>query len=194
MTKGLFTWTQDSKLINHCPGLSVASRTHDDLLFRSPGGTSIWIYTGRAVFHGIIFQYVSNFSKWFLSFLNHLRLLPGAEAKINCSYSEALLFVWLRACSHEPRTVNSSIIAPGQVLPLVHMMICCPGARGALPYESIQDVPFFHGIIFQHKFLNGVWKLIRNSETGYEYLFKNKRLLFSRTIGYCFTHYTPIVL
>ena len=40
-----------------------------------------------------------------------------------------------------------------------------------------------------HKFLNGVWKLIRNSETGYDYLFKNNRLLFSRTIDYCF----PIV-
>ena len=36
----------------------------------------------------------------------------------------------------------------------------------------------FQGIIFQHKFLNGVRKLIRNSETGYDYLFKNKRLLF----------------
>ena len=33
-------------------------------------------------------------------------------------------------------------------------------------------------------------KLIRNSETGYDYLFTNKRILFSRTIGYCF----PIVL
>ena len=29
-----------------------------------------------------------------------------------------------------------------------------------------------------------------DSETGYEYLFKNNRLLFSRTINYCF----PIVL
>ena len=30
-----------------------------------------------------------------------LRLLPGVEAKINCSYSEALLFVWLKGCSPE---------------------------------------------------------------------------------------------
>ena len=37
----------------------------------------------------------------------------------------------LRACSHEPRTVNYSgiMIAPGQALPRVHMMICCPGQR-----------------------------------------------------------------
>ena len=27
--------------------------------------------------------------------------------------------------------------------------------------------------------------MVRNSETGYDYLFKNKRLLFLRTIGYC---------
>ena len=36
----------------------------------------------------------------------------------------------LRACSHEPGTVNypGVVIAPGQALPRVHMMICCPGA------------------------------------------------------------------
>ena len=36
----------------------------------------------------------------------------------------------LRACSHEPGTVNYpvAIIAQGQALPRVHMMICCPGA------------------------------------------------------------------
>ena len=36
----------------------------------------------------------------------------------------------VRACSHEPRTVNYPrvMIAPGQVLPHVHMMICCLGA------------------------------------------------------------------
>ena len=44
----------------------------------------------------------------------------------------------------------------------------------------------FQGIIFQHKFPNGIWKLIRNSETGYDYLFKNNRLLFPRTISHCF--------
>ena len=36
----------------------------------------------------------------------------------------------LRACSHEPGTVNypGVIIAPGQAPPHVHMMICWPGA------------------------------------------------------------------
>ena len=40
------------------------------------------------------------------------------------------LFMKLRACSHEPGTVNypGVMIAPGQALPRVHMMICCPGA------------------------------------------------------------------
>ena len=35
-----------------------------------------------------------------------------------------------RACSHEPGTVNypGEMIAPGQVLPRVHMIICCPEA------------------------------------------------------------------
>ena len=36
MTKVLFTWTQDSELPrgNHCLGLSVTSRSHNDLLSR----------------------------------------------------------------------------------------------------------------------------------------------------------------
>ena len=36
----------------------------------------------------------------------------------------------LRACSHEPGTVNypGVMIAPGQALPRVYMMICCPAA------------------------------------------------------------------
>ena len=36
---------------------------------------------------------------------------------------------FLRACSHEPGTVNypGVMIAPGQALPRVHMMVCCPG-------------------------------------------------------------------
>ena len=36
---------------------------------------------------------------------------------------------FLKACSHEPGTVNypGVMIAPGQALPRVHMMICCPG-------------------------------------------------------------------
>ena len=43
----------------------------------------------------------------------------------------------------------------------------------------------FQGITFQHKFLNRVWKLIRNSETGYDYLFKNNMLLFPLLLSYC---------
>ena len=39
----------------------------------------------------------------------------------------------LRACSHEPGTVNHPgvMIAPGQELPRVHMMIRCPGASSS---------------------------------------------------------------
>ena len=41
-----------------------------------------------------------------------------------------LVEIRLRACSHEPGTVNYPWVmtAPGQALPRVHMMICCPGA------------------------------------------------------------------
>ena len=37
---------------------------------------------------------------------------------------------YLRACSHEPGTVNypEVMIAPGQALPRIHKIICCPGA------------------------------------------------------------------
>ena len=52
--------------------------------------------------------------------------------KISYLSIESLIF-WisrLGACSHEPGTVNypGVMIAPGQALPRVHMMICCPGA------------------------------------------------------------------
>ena len=44
------------------------------------------------------------------------------KSSINC--------LILRACSHEPGTVNypGVMIAPGQASPRVDMMICCPGA------------------------------------------------------------------
>ena len=62
------------------------------------------------------------------------------------------------------------------------LRVCCvPQSRsdpgGALPYKPIRDVPFFRVSFFSI-----------NSETSYDYLFKNKRLLFSRTIGYCFPY------
>ena len=43
----------------------------------------------------------------------------------------------LRACSHEPGTVNypKVMIAPGQALPRVHMMICCA-------WETLPQVNF----------------------------------------------------
>ena len=47
-------------------------------------------------------------------------------------------FDWrLRACSHEPGTVNypGVMIAPGQASPRVHMMICCPGASSSISHR-----------------------------------------------------------
>ena len=45
-------------------------------------------------------------------------------------WSQPRFVLQIRACSHEPGTVNypGVMIAPGQASPRVHMMICCPGA------------------------------------------------------------------
>ena len=59
---------------------------------------------------------------------------------------------------------------------------CREDEASCIPYTGRA---VFQGFIFQHKFLNRVGKLIRNSETGYDYVFKYKRLLLSRTMGYC---------
>ena len=40
-----------------------------------------------------------------------------------------------RACSHEP----GAMIAPGQALPRVHMMICCPGST-SLPRGKFIEI------------------------------------------------------
>ena len=57
----------------------------------------------------------------------HLRLLDNS---VIISLKEGDTDTSLRACSHEPGIVNypEVMIAPGQALPRVHMMICCPGA------------------------------------------------------------------
>ena len=50
-TEGLFTWTRDSELPrgNGCPGASVTSRSHDDLLprvnFIAPGQVQRYLIT-----------------------------------------------------------------------------------------------------------------------------------------------------
>ena len=49
-----------------------------------------------------------------------------------CAFRHLLVILpyKLRACSHDPGTVNypGVMLSPGQALPRVHMMICCPGA------------------------------------------------------------------
>ena len=49
-----------------------------------------------------------------------------------------------------------------------------PG-EGGLPYAGRA---IFKGIIFQHKFLNWVLKLIRNSKPGYDYFQEEKIYVF----------------
>ena len=48
---------------------------------------------------------------------------------LDCELKSVSKVLSLKACSHEPGTVNypGVMIAPGQALPRVHMMICCPG-------------------------------------------------------------------
>ena len=68
--------------------------------------------------------------------------LKNPLGQVNLCFFSKLLYVTImkpeikliisavRACSHEPGTVNYPMvmIAPGQALPRVHMMICCTGA------------------------------------------------------------------
>ena len=62
----------------------------------------------------------------------------------------------LRACSHEPGAVNypGAMIAPGQALPRVHMMICCPGASSSKSdhYEFIGIPLVFTQIVTENDF------------------------------------------
>ena len=70
MTKGLFTWTQNSKLPqgNHCPGLSVTSRSHDDLLSRGNN----FISPGQAHRHLNSFSFCTNcYREWILNTFAH---------------------------------------------------------------------------------------------------------------------------
>ena len=64
---------------------------------------------------------------------NRLPISSGKDESESAPPSSSSL---LRACSHEPGTVNypGVMIAPGQALPRVHMMICCPGAM--LPWVN----------------------------------------------------------
>ena len=66
------------------------------------------------------------------SFQTLYTFLGGSEYQTsnNVGYPRNKHSSTLRACSHEPGTVNYPwvMIAPGQALPRVHTMICCPGA------------------------------------------------------------------
>ena len=63
---------------------------------------------------------------------------------------------WLRACSHEPGTVNypGVMVAPGKALPRVHRMICCPGASSSSSdhYEFILIPLVFAQIVTENEF------------------------------------------
>ena len=71
-------------------------------------------------------------------------------------YPFILLIKLFRACSHEPGTVNypGVMTAPGQALPRVHMMICCPGASSASSnhYEIIGIPLVFTQIVTENEF------------------------------------------
>ena len=86
----------------------------------------------------------------------------------------------LRACSHEPGTVNypGGMIAPGQALPRIHMMICCPGAT--LPWVNFIALGQVQGHLITSKLSEFVYflnKLLQRMNFKHVYLF----LLLSRT-------------
>ena len=86
----------------------------------------------------------------------------------------------LRACSHEPGTVNypGVMIAPGQALPRVHMMICCPGVT--LPRVNFIAPGQVEGHLITTKlseFLKFLHKLLQRMNFKHVYPF----LVFSGT-------------
>ena len=70
--------------------------------------------------------------------------------QVSSASSNLLYFNFLRACSHEPGTVNypGVMIAPGKALPRVHMMICSPGTTLPRASSSSSDHYDFTGIPF----------------------------------------------
>ena len=70
--------------------------------------------------------------KNFLGFVVHQSLFR-LDPPLKVDITSVIRDYSLRTCSHEPRTVNypGVMIAPGQALPRVHMMICCPGASSS---------------------------------------------------------------
>ena len=75
----------------------------------------------------------------------------------------------LRACSHEPGTVNypGVMIAPGQALPRIHMMICCPGVNFIAPGQVHRDLITTN----LSEFLQFLHKLLQRIDFKHVYLF-----------------------
>ena len=90
--------------------------------------------------------------------------LQGLSALLDAYWFE----VRIRACSHEPGTVNypGVIIAPGQALPRVHMMICCPGATS--PRVNLGQV---HSHLITTNFFSFLHKLLQRISLKNIYLF-----------------------
>ena len=118
-----------------CPGASVTSHSHDNLLS--------WGNIAPGKLH-----------------------CPGASSRLSVSQ--------LRACSHEPGTVNYPRVmnAPGQALPHIHMMICRPGAT--LPWVNF----IVSGQVQRHlittklsEFLQFLHKLLQGMNFKHVYLF-----------------------
>ena len=106
ITKGLFTLTQDSKLPrgNHCPGLSVTLRSHDDLLSRGNNvivNWSLWIYLNSFRFYTDCYgEWILNTFTYFWCFLELFiwEFIPNINNEREQDYS--CLLATFAFCSH----------------------------------------------------------------------------------------------
>ena len=92
--------------------------------------------TFRSSLKGLLVIYNLSSTKLSITFNCSLKVQTGFLKLLHVSSGKPTMTI-LRACSHEPGTVNypGVMIAPGQALTRVHMMICCPGST-SLPGPS----------------------------------------------------------
>ena len=106
--------------------------------------------------------------------------MVGELSKVPLGTRGSSLTGSLRACSHKPGTVNypGVMFAPGQALPRVHMMICCPGTT-LPPVNFIAPGQVQRYLITTNlsEFLSFLHKLLQRMNFKHVYLF----LVFSGT-------------
>ena len=71
---------------------------------------------------------------WVLLKVNSVKAINWISRYTSRSKAIKWISVLIRACSQEPGTMNypGVMIAQGQALPRVHIMVCCPGSTSLI--------------------------------------------------------------